>query len=100
MKTHAKVGQVIAVMLYISIGIQAQEVPFTITEITRQNDCTTLTWASRPGEFYTVYWTDVLQPHAFWRIAQVNVPSGGTNTFWTDCPGESSAMMAWPCPRA
>ena len=51
-----------------------------ITAMTRDGDCTTLTWGSRPNEFYTVYWTDRMEPYPFWRIAEVNVPSGGTNT--------------------
>lgn len=65
-----------------------------ITSIVRTEDCTTLTWRSHPGEFYTVFWSDELQGlNTFWRVAEVNVPSGGTNTTWTEgaC---SESMMA------
>ncbi|HEY2951452.1 MAG TPA: hypothetical protein VGK40_02655 [Verrucomicrobiae bacterium] len=63
-----------------------------ITAITHDGDCTTLTWVSHPGEFYTVSWTDLLLgPNTFWRVAEVNVPSGGTNTTWSD--GNCSQMM-------
>jgi hypothetical protein len=58
-----------------------------ITSIARQSDCTTLTWTSQPGEFYNVYWTDTLGSGAFWRLAAIHVPSGGTTTTWTDCAG-------------
>ena len=66
-----------------------------ITSITKQDECVTLNWRSHPDEFYTVYWTDVLGPNIFWRVAEVKVPSGGTNTVWTDgtC---SQSMMAGP----
>ncbi len=64
-----------------------------ITSITRQDDCVMLQWVSHAGEYYTVYWTDHLEPPIFWRVAEVNVPSGGTNTTWTEgnC---SQSMMA------
>ena len=55
-----------------------------ITSISRDGDYTTLTWNSRPDEFYTVYWTDDLGPNSFWRVAAVNVPNGGTNTVWSE----------------
>jgi hypothetical protein len=66
-----------------------------ITSITKQDDCVTLQWKSHPGEYYTVFWTDRLELPIFWRVAEVNVPSGGTNTVWTE--GEcSQSMMAGP----
>ena len=46
---------------------------------------------SHPGEFYTVFWTDHLIPPIFWRMAEVNVPSGGTNTSWSE--GNCAEMM-------
>ncbi|MBI5384920.1 MAG: hypothetical protein HZA90_09565 [Verrucomicrobia bacterium] len=55
-----------------------------ITAISRDGEFTTLSWTSRPGEFYTVYWTDELKANPFWRIAAVGVPSGGTNTTWSE----------------
>ncbi|MBI5383104.1 MAG: hypothetical protein HZA90_00300 [Verrucomicrobia bacterium] len=55
-----------------------------ITSISRDGEFTTLTWTSRPGEFYTVYWTDELKANPFWRVAAVGVPSGGTNTTWSE----------------
>lgn len=64
-----------------------------ITSITRQNNCTSLTWNSHPGEFYTVQWTDNLTPPIFWRVAEVNVPSQGTNTIWWE-GGCSQTLMA------
>lgn len=65
-----------------------------ITSITRTTDCTTLKWISYTGEFYTVYWTENLVPPVFWRVAQANVPSGGTSTTWREgcCAGESMMM--------
>jgi hypothetical protein len=64
-----------------------------ITSITRQDTCVTLQWRSHPGEYYTVFWTERLELPIFWRVAEVNVPSGGTNTVWTE--GEcSQSMMA------
>jgi len=64
-----------------------------ITSITKQDECVTLDWRSHPGEYYTVFWTDRLDLPIFWRVAEVNVPSGGTNTTWTEgnC---SQSMMA------
>lgn len=64
-----------------------------ITSITRQNNCTTLNWRSHPGEFYTVYWTDAMSDRPYWRVAEVNVPSGGTNTTWYECEGGGQMMM-------
>jgi hypothetical protein len=64
-----------------------------ITSITKQDECVMLQWKSHPGEYYTVYWTDRLDLPIFWRVAEVNVPSSGTNTVWTE--GEcSQSMMA------
>ncbi len=66
-----------------------------ITSITRVEDCTTLTWRSHPGEFYTVLWADELRGlNTFWRVAEVNVPSGGTNTTWTEGACSESMMAA------
>lgn len=67
-----------------------------ITSISRVSDCTTLKWLSNTGEWYAVQWTDNLVPPVFWRVAQANVPSGGTNTTWREgcCAGESMMMMS------
>lgn len=62
-----------------------------LTSLVREGECTTLNWISHPGEFYTVYWTDSLVPPVFWRVAEVNVPSGGTNTTWSE--GSCGEMM-------
>jgi hypothetical protein len=63
------------------------------TSITKQGDCVILEWRSHPRKYYTVYWTDRLELPIFWRAAEVNVPSGGTNTVWSE--GEcSQSMMA------
>ncbi len=61
----------------------------SITHIT--NGCTTLTWISHTGEFYTVYSTTNLCPPIFWQVAEVNVPSQGTNTTWSE--GDCGEMM-------
>ena len=63
-----------------------------ILHITRAEECTSLTWISHPGEFYTVYWTDALEGNSFWRVAAVNVPSGGTNTTWSECGGQGMGL--------
>ncbi|HEY0550117.1 MAG TPA: hypothetical protein VGF13_11000, partial [Verrucomicrobiae bacterium] len=64
-----------------------------LTSITRTtNGCTTLTWISHPGEFYTVYWTTNLCQPIFWRVAEVNVPSSGTSKIWSEGDCGSSMM--------
>ena len=68
-----------------------------ITSISRVSDCTTLKWLSNTGEWYAVQWTDNLVPPVFWRVAQANVSSGGTNTTWREgcCAGESMMMSSF-----
>jgi hypothetical protein len=75
------------------ISASAATNDLVITSITKQEDCVTLQWRSHPAEYYTVYWTDRLELPIFWRVAEVNLPSGGTNTVWTEgsC---SESMMA------
>jgi hypothetical protein len=69
--------------------------PHDYLSIQRSADCTTLAWASQPGETYTVFWTDQMNDQPYWRVAAVNVRSGGTTTSWSegDC-GEQQGMMA------
>ena len=43
------------------------------------------------GGVYTVYWTDDLRAPIFWRVAEVNIPSGCTNTTWSE--GDCSQML-------
>jgi hypothetical protein len=71
-----------------------------ITSIVRQGDCTTLTWRSHPGEYYTVYRAMSLQAPVFWQVAEVNVPSGGTNTTWSEGDCSESLMAGAPPPPA
>jgi hypothetical protein len=71
-----------------------------ITSITRQGDCTTLTWRSHPGEYYTVYRAVSLQAPVFWQVAEVNVPSGGTNTTWSEGDCAESMVASAPPPPA
>lgn len=62
-----------------------------ITSISHEEGCTTLTWASHPGEHYRVYWTDAMNDRPFWRVAAFCVPADGTNTTWSE--GCESMMM-------
>ena len=77
-------GLVVGLALFVCISASAVTNDLVITSITRQNNCTTLTWNSHSAEFYTVQWTDNLTPPIFWRVAEVNVPSQGTNTVWSE----------------
>ncbi|MDH7502495.1 MAG: hypothetical protein QHJ82_07255 [Verrucomicrobiota bacterium] len=86
-----KTKVLLALVAVHAVSLSAVTNDLVITSITRQNDCTTLTWISHPGEFYTVYWTDSLNPPIFWRVAEVNVPSQGTNTIWSE--GGCSQML-------
>jgi len=83
----------LALCLLLPFAAPASAAELRITSIQRQDDCTTLTWDSQPGEFYTVYWTDALDPNIFWRVAAMNVPSGGTNTIWSECGSEGMAAQ-------
>jgi alpha-tubulin suppressor-like RCC1 family protein len=68
-------------------------VDLRITSITRDGDCTTLTWVSQPREFYTVFSTDSLVPPVAWQVAAVNVSSGGDTTTWSvGCESQNSMM--------
>jgi alpha-tubulin suppressor-like RCC1 family protein len=83
-----------AAFLLVFLGaycLRAATNDLVITSITKQSECVTLQWRSHPGEFYTVYWTDKLELPVFWRVAEVNVPSGGTNTAWSE--GNCSESM-------
>ena len=80
-------------LMFIAFG-HATAADLRLTSIVRQGDCTTLRWGSRPGEFYTVFWTDNLNPPVFWRVAEVQVPSGGTNTTWSEGGCAQSMMMS------
>ncbi len=63
-----------------------------IASIERVNDCTTLTWDSQPGKFYTVLWTDRLAAPTFWRVAAANLLSAGDSTTWSECSGGQNMM--------
>ncbi len=89
---HASIG-VLITMLF-SPFAEAWTNDLRITSIQRTNECTTLAWVSHPGEFYTVYWTDEMRANPFWRVAAILLPSGGTNTIWSDCESSESMMMA------
>ncbi len=65
-----------------------------LTSIVKEGGCVTLQWRSHVAEFYTVYWTDHLETPIFWRVAEVNVPSGGTNTVWSEGDCQQQMMMA------
>jgi hypothetical protein len=58
--------------------------PFRITGVTRDagSGAVTLTWISRPGRTYQVWWSTSLQ--APWGNLDDNVASGGTTTSFTD----------------
>lgn len=93
MKTVAWFALVL--VLAAALTCAAAEGELRITSIVRQGDCTTLQWASRPGEFYSVLWTDRLgSGPIFWRVGAVNWPSAGTNTSWTDGECGQMGMMA------
>lgn len=83
----------LSLLVLAALSASAVTNDLVITSITRQNNCTSLTWNSHPGEFYTVQWTDNLTPPIFWRVAEVNVPSQGTNTIWWE-GGCSQTLMA------
>jgi hypothetical protein len=86
--------------LLLAARLPAATNDLVITSITRQNDCTTLTWRSHPGEYYTVYRAVSLQSPVFWQVAEVNVPSGGTNTTWSEGDCSESMMAGAPPPPA
>jgi len=81
-------------ILVLGLGSSFAANDLVITSITRIAECTTLQWASRTGEFYTVYATEDLQTPIRWRVAAPFVASGGTNTLWQEgcCGGEFSMM--------
>ncbi len=86
---------VLAVLFYSLIFLHrlaAEEL--RLTSISREDDCTTLTWASQPGETYTVYWTDQMSDQPYWRIAAVNFRSGGSSTTWTEGECNQARAMA------
>ncbi len=79
-----------AISFTINSGFAAE---LRITSITREGECTTLTWVSQPREFYTVFSTESLVPPISWQVAAVNVPCGGDTTTWSEgCESQNSMM--------
>ena len=83
----------LALLAFRAVCAQAVTNDLVITAITREGECTTLTWRSHPGEFYRVFWTEAMSDHPFWRVAAFCVPAGGTNTVWSEEGCEGSSMM-------
>jgi hypothetical protein len=59
----------------------------------------TITWTSRPGEFYTVYAADALADWTLWRVIAARIPAAGQTTSWTDDSAQAQRAGATLLPR-
>src|SRR4051812_30305563 len=84
------------VLVFIACRVRSYgaENDLVITSLAHNGNCTTLTWNSHTGEFYTVYSTTNLCLPIFWRVEEVNVPSGGASTTWSESDCGEMQMMS------